>query len=94
MLRDAPEFARYERELALWLAGESHEETSLEAAGAALCVLARSMSIKPEELLIALRGGRPAPEIREGTDRGARESQARAHRYTLAINLLMESYFG
>ena len=92
-LREAPEFARYQRELAGWMAGDSDEENALETAGAALCDLARQLAVRPEELIIALRDGRPAPAVQEGTDRGARLSQARAHRYTLAVDQLLRCYF-
>jgi hypothetical protein len=92
-LRSSPEFLAYQHELALWLAGDIDEENSLAIAGAALCHVARGLDVQPEALLVALRGGRKAPEIQEGTDRIARASQARAHRYTLAVNLLMECYF-
>jgi hypothetical protein len=92
-LRAAPEFARYQQELALWLSGESDEETSLESAGTALCAVARRLAVAPEALLIALRGGQPTAHVQEGTDRGARASQARAHRHTLAVHLLMKCYF-
>ena len=93
LLRAAPEFAKYQRELAGWMSGDSDEENSLEAAGIALCAVARELAVRPEELLIVLRGGRPAPAVQEGTDRGARISQARAHRYTLAVDQLLRCYF-
>lgn len=92
-LTSSPAFATYKNELALWLAGAVEDEEGLVPAGAALCVVARDLKIQPESLLVAIRGGRPAPVFQEGSDREARESQARAHRYTLAVNLLLECYF-
>jgi hypothetical protein len=48
--------------------------------------------VLPEQLLVVIRDGRAAPVFQEGSDRAARESQARAHRYTLAVNLLLDCY--
>src|SRR3954470_8387136 len=93
-LRASPELAEYRRELARWLSGEIQEEESLEAASTALCELAHSLAVPPEQLLIALRDGRGTPDVQEGTDRIARASQARAYRYTLAVNVLLKCYFG
>jgi hypothetical protein len=92
-LRASPEMAEYRHELARWLSGDTEEEQSLEVASAALCQLAHRLAIQPEQLLITLREGRAAPEVQEGTDRAARASQARAFRYTLAVNMLLKCYF-
>jgi hypothetical protein len=88
-----PAFVAYRSELALWLSGQVDDDQALVPAGTALCDVARGLNMTPEQLLIAIRGGRPAPVFQEGSDRAARESQARAHRYTLAINLLLDCYF-
>ena len=88
-----PALVAYRNELALWLSGQVDDEQALEPAGTVLCEAARGLNMTPEQLLIAIRAGRPAPVFQEGSDRAARESQARAHRYTLAINLLLDCYF-
>lgn len=88
-----PAFHAYRRELALWLSGDVDDDQALVPVGSALCEVARSLSMTPEQLLVTIRDGRPAPVGRDGTDRAARESQARAHRYTLAVNLLLDCFF-
>jgi hypothetical protein len=88
-----PEFSRYRRELGHWIARDADDLDDLEAAGAALCHLARGMAIRPEEILVALHAGGPGLELAAGSDRLARERQARAHRQALATNLLLRTYF-
>jgi hypothetical protein len=92
-LHTSRELAEYRHELARWLAGEVEEEESLGVASAKLCTLAHDLSVQPEQLLIALRGGHSVPVVQEGTDRAARASQARAFRYTLAVNILLKCYY-
>jgi hypothetical protein len=88
----SPALDDYRRELALWLSGDAQEDERLVLTGAALCEIARELSVLPEQLLVVIRDGRAAPVCQEGSDRAARESQARAHRYTLAVNLLLDCY--
>ncbi len=85
-------FARYQQELALWLTGDADDDNALEDAGRALCRVAHELAVQPDQLLRVLRGGRTVPAVQEGSDRAARESQARAHRHTLAMNQLLQSY--
>jgi hypothetical protein len=92
-LEKTPAFITYRSELALWLSGQVDDDQALVPAGTALCEVARGLEMNAEQLLIAIRGGRPAPVFQEGSDRAARESQARAHRYTLAVNLLLDCYY-
>lgn len=92
-LESYPEFTRYARLLALWLGLDLQDSDELEAAGAALCRLARTLPVSLDELLAAVRSAHASPEVPRGSDAVARVSQRRAHRYAIALNQVRSIYY-
>ncbi len=93
VVANSREFSTYQEALARWLSRDVDDDSALTTASMALCELARERGVLPEQLVVEVRNGGRPPITSEGTDRVARQSQERAHRYTLAVGALLTCYF-